>query len=274
MNELIKRIGVALIGIPLLVGLTYLGGWYFFGLIVVIGLVSQWEFYQIQRIKGYHPQNFSGLFFGFLILLDIQTQSWILAANILVIAIIVISVAELFRKHKDVSANIGLTLLGIFYIPTLLGALLFTRVFVNSVFPEIPEAGFRFILLHFFTIWTCDTFAYGFGTFLGRHPLYKKVSPNKSVEGFIAGIMGSLLIYSIAKQSGFLPINWTAAILFGLIVGVLGQVGDLVESWYKRDAGVKDSSTLLPGHGGMLDRFDSIIFTSPLMLMLAWILLQ
>jgi phosphatidate cytidylyltransferase len=182
--------------------------------------------------------------------------------------------AEMFRKYKNVSTNIGVTLLGIFYIPAFLSSLLITRFFIDSIFHEIPKAGFRFIIIHFVAIWICDTFAYGFGTFLGRHSLFKKVSPNKSVEGFVAGIVGALIIYFIVRVTEFLPISWLAVVLFGLIVGVLGQAGDLVESWLKRDAGVKDSSTLLPGHGGMLDRFDSIIFTSPVMLMLAWVLFQ
>ncbi len=103
---------------------------------------------------------------------------------------------------------------------------------------------------------------------LGKHKLYEKVSPNKTWEGAIAGVIGSILVLSLVKMLAILPVSWPFTLLAGLIIGIVGQTGDLVESWFKRDAGVKDSSSLLPGHGGMLDRFDSIIFVSPAIFLL------
>ena len=123
------------------------------------------------------------------------------------------------------------------------------------------------------SIWICDTFAYTFGKMLGRHKLYEKVSPNKTIEGGVAGLIGAVLTVVIVKIFNILPLDWSSAIIMGSAVGILGQIGDLVESWFKRDAGVKDSSALLPGHGGMLDRFDSLLFLSPTILILTLLLL-
>ena len=106
------------------------------------------------------------------------------------------------------------------------------------------------------------------GKSLGKHKLFKRVSPNKSVEGAVAGVVGSILVFLIVKWIEFVPISYVFAIISGLIVGIIGQLGDLVESWFKRDAGVKDSSNILPGHGGILDRFDSLLFVSPAFLIL------
>jgi phosphatidate cytidylyltransferase len=271
MPELAKRIFVAVLGIPLIAGSIYLGGWYFFSFITLVSLLSQWEFYQIQRKKGTNPQSITALIVGVLILAGIQIEKWQITYIFVILAVILIMADEMFRKHKDVSTNIGITLLGIIYIPFFLGTLLMIRTQVDQLLPNTTYAAFRFIMIYLAAIWICDTFAYGFGSYFGRHKLYQKVSPNKSVEGAIAGIAGAILVYFIVKWLNFLPISWSAALLFALTVSIVGQTGDLVESWYKRDAGVKDSSNLLPGHGGVLDRFDSIIFTSPVMLILAWL---
>jgi len=127
-------------------------------------------------------------------------------------------------------------------------------------------------MLILITIWICDTFAYTFGKRLGKHKLYEKVSPNKTIEGSIAGLLGAILTVIIVKIFNILPFSWSSVLLIGATIGIFGQIGDLVESWFKRDAGVKDSSALLPGHGGMLDRFDSLFFLSPIILILTLLL--
>ena len=104
--------------------------------------------------------------------------------------------------------------------------------------------------------------------------LFEKVSPNKTIEGGIAGVIGSLLVLVLVKLLALFDFTWFHTILIGIVIGIIGQMGDLVESWFKRDAGVKDSSALLPGHGGMLDRFDSIIFVSPAMFLMLNLLLK
>jgi phosphatidate cytidylyltransferase len=268
MTELAKRISVAMFGIPVLIATTYLGGWYFFAVILIISTVAQWEFYDIQKEKSIFPQRLPGITLGTLLLIGVQLKAWPLSGFLLTAGIMLLMITEMFRRYTTVSANLGVTILGILYIPFFLGCLLYIRDFLDTMFPQIPDAGFRFVLTMFVTIWICDTFAYGFGRKIGHHKLYQKVSPNKTIEGGIAGVIGSLLVLLLVKETGILPLTWFQAIAFGLVFGIIGQLGDLVESWFKRDAGVKDSSAILPGHGGMLDRFDSIIFVSPVLLLL------
>lgn len=273
MKDLTKRVIVAFFGIPLLISATYMGGWYFYSIIIIVSTVSLWEFYTIQKNKNIFPQRITGLIAGLIILTGVQTGAWHLTGLLVLIFMMLILATEMFRSHKTVSANIGVTILGIIYIPLFLAAFLYLRSYVDNLFPGVSQAGFKFIMMIFISIWICDTFAYGFGRMIGKHKLYEKVSPNKTMEGGIAGIVGSLLVLGLVKQMNVLPLSWMQAAGIGLLTGVVGQAGDLVESWFKRDAGVKDSSNLLPGHGGMLDRFDSIIFVSPAMLVLVDLLL-
>jgi phosphatidate cytidylyltransferase len=265
MGQLTKRIIVAVFGIPLIFFLTFQGGWYFFSLIVIIAVVSQLEFYQIQKKKNINPQIVTGIITGLLILSGVQLGLLRYTAIMVTFTMVFILAGEMFRNHRNASANIGVTMLGIFYIPFFLSSLIFLRAFSDEIFTTTSNSGFKFIIVLLASIWICDTFAYSFGSKIGRHKLFEKVSPNKSMEGAIAGLVGSLLTYGMVKFFGILPIDWLTSVILGLVVGFLGQIGDLVESWFKRDAGVKDTSALLPGHGGMLDRFDSLIFISPIM---------
>jgi len=272
MSELAKRLSVAAFGIPALIFLNFLGGWYFFAVILLISVVAQWEFYQLQKHNKIYPQNISGIIAGIILLLTVQTNQWLAGSLLLIICLMMILANEMFRRQKNVSANIGVTFLGVLYIPLLIGSFLYLRTYVDHLYPNVEISGFIFILVVFAAIWICDTFAYAFGRLLGKHKLYEKVSPNKSIEGAIAGVVGSILTIGLVNYFNVLPISPLEVFLFGIAIGVLGQIGDLVESWFKRDAGVKDSSALLPGHGGMLDRFDSLIFVSPAMLILVVIL--
>jgi phosphatidate cytidylyltransferase len=120
----------------------------------------------------------------------------------------------------------------------------------------------------FATIWICDSAAYYIGTAFGKHKLFPRVSPKKSWEGAIAGFVFAILAMVISKNIIIDFLSWNSVIGIGMIVGILGQVGDLIESLFKRDSGVKDSSNLIPGHGGIFDRFDSLIFSSPFILIL------
>ncbi len=268
MGELAKRISVAVVGIPFLLGVTYLGGWYFFGLTLIISTGAQLEFYRMQKNKNINPQIVPGLLSGFVILYSIQTNEIFFTGIILLLLVMFVLAFEMFRTDQNANTNIGVTFLGTLYIPLMLGAFLFLRSFMDVQLPGIPNAGFRFILVIFAAIWICDTFAYIFGKSFGKHKLFEKVSPKKSIEGGIAGVMGSLLVFVIVKLTFILPLQWHEALIFGIVPGTVGQLGDLVESWFKRDVGVKDSSAILPGHGGFLDRFDSLIFVSPAMLIL------
>ena len=263
MNELSKRIIVAMVGIPVVLTLIFLGGWYFFLLISIISIAAQWEFYEMQKKKDLHPQNLNGLITGIIILLGIQTGELQLIGIGFVLLLMFILAFEMFGHRKNASINIGITLVGILYIPLFLGLLIHTKVYIDHVFSVVQYAGFKYIVMILVTIWICDTFAYTFGNLFGKHKLYEKVSPNKTMEGGVAGFIGATLTIILVRILNILPLDWSSTIILGATVGIFGQMGDLVESWFKRDVGVKDSSALLPGHGGMLDRFDSLIFLSP-----------
>ena len=173
MSELSKRVLIAIFGIPLLIFLTYLGSWYFFILILIISTVAQWEFYQIQENKNIFAQKYLGLFTGLLILLGIQIENYIFSGLASLLCLLVILLFEMFRKHKNASIQIGITLLGILYIPVMLSFLLYMRNHLDIKFTAINNAGFVFILTILATIWICDTFAYFFGKkFLGYKYYY------------------------------------------------------------------------------------------------------
>lgn len=153
-------------------------------------------------------------------------------------------------------------------------AWLYCGVLISSVVGLRLRHGFVWVILTFVTTWLNDTLAYFAGRFFGRHPLYPRVSPKKTWEGFAGGILGSVLGALLVKALfgvGVLPqpggeaflLSWAGCIGLGLGASVLGPLGDLCESMLKRSAGVKDSGRLIPGHGGLLDRIDALLFVAP-----------
>jgi phosphatidate cytidylyltransferase len=272
MSELSKRILVAIVGIPTILILILIGGWYFFLFISIITFFAQWEFYEMQKKKHIKPQRYNGIITGQVILLGIQTGEWQMFGIGLVLLLMLILAFEMICHHDNAGANIGITLVGIVYIPLFLGTLIYTKSYIDHAFSIVQDAGFKYIMMILITIWICDTFAYTFGKLLGKYKLYEKVSPNKTIEGSIAGLLGAILTVITVKLFNILPFSWCSVFIIAATIGIFGQLGDLVESWFKRDAWVKDSSALLPGHGGMLDRFDSLIFLSPIILILTLLL--
>ena len=304
MSNLTARILVALVGIPLILLLTVAGGFYFFGLVAIVSGLALHEYYDLAAAKGFRPQRALGLAFGFCInaaflhkKLTLVVLSWISESGgslplpsmtqMLVILFLLfvplILLVELFRSGGALG-NTAATLSGVCYVSISFGALVGVReLFVPGDFPfysyfnlvgaAIPDDlvravyqwGASTVVSIFAAIWICDSLAYFVGRSLGRHKLFERVSPNKTWEGAIAGFIGALATFVIARTIALPYMSLPGAIVCGSVVGLFGQVGDMVESWLKRDAGVKDSSTLIPGHGGILDRFDSLIFVSPLL---------
>jgi phosphatidate cytidylyltransferase len=151
-------------------------------------------------------------------------------------------------------SNLGVALLGILYV----GFLLSHVSLINNL-----AQGQTWVLYLITTIWAGDISAFGVGSWIGRHRLYPKISPKKTVEGLAGAVLGSIFA-SLIFRGLFIPhLNMAIAILVAFMIGLLGQLGDLTESMLKRSARVKDSGGLLPGHGGMLDRLDSFLFTAP-----------
>ncbi len=272
MTELTKRILVAAIGIPAAFAIVLLGGWYYFAAILAISILALWEFYSIAEKKGDNPFKILGLavdilFFAiafyFLEHRIIKINSFNMLA-IFIIASIIFSILTLlfalFQKNNNMYANVGSTLTGHYYVSISMLTLLFIRLETSF---DVGNNAY-FVLMMFCSIWICDSAAYFVGKKFGKHKLLEQVSPKKTMEGAIAGFLASTAFFPVAAHfalPNFLNIH---AIAIGLIIGIFGQLGDWVESRFKRDAGVKDSSNIIPGHGGILDRFDSIIFVAPI----------
>jgi len=159
-----------------------------------------------------------------------------------------------FRDLSTVIQHLSLLLFGLLYLPLLLGHLALLR--------GLPF-GREWIFLVLIVVMAGDTAAYFTGVTLGRRKLYPPISPNKSIEGALGGLAGSL-VGALAAKLGFFPVlTFLDCLFLGLFLGVLGQLGDLFESMIKRSFGVKDSGTIIPGHGGILDRLDSLLFAFP-----------
>jgi len=159
-----------------------------------------------------------------------------------------------FTDIRQVVAESGALAFGILYVPILLGYLSLIRA---------GQMGVQWLFLMMFIVMSGDSAAYYVGSLLGRNKLYPAVSPNKSVEGALGGLAGSLVGSLLFRQMFFPEIGLPLCIAAALIVGAVGQVGDLFESLLKRSCGVKDSGNIIPGHGGILDRLDSILFAAP-----------
>ena len=264
------RVFSAVVFLPLLVLMARVGGLLFLGFtLLFIGLALR-EFYLMMTSKGLAPHWKSGflaaLLFpvGFYARLRAQrTEEWHLA-GLLTVLLIAMLLAELRRgASKQTLVNTSSTLLGALYIGWL-GAHVAALRELPWILGVDYREGMSFALLPFFLAWTCDTAAYLVGRAWGRHPLARAVSPQKSVEGAVGGLVAAIAAAAVAR-GWFAPyLTWGGALLLGLLVGVFAQLGDLVESLLKRDAETKESSSLIPGHGGVLDRFDSLLFAAPL----------
>lgn len=260
LSNLTQRVLTALVGVPLVVGLLYLGGWPFALLIAVAGLGAQHELYGLFRAGGQQPYRVAGMAMGAGVLGAPLWPPLALAAGVVGLGLVA---AEAFRPQEPQPlARLSATLFGVFYPAACFTSLVLLR---QGRGPEVGDAeAFGLALLVLVLIWTTDTFAYFTGRAFGRHPLAPKVSPKKTWEGAVGGALGALAV-AVALRVAFMPfLAWADVLVVALLCGVLSQVGDLAESRLKRSVGVKDSGTLLPGHGGLLDRFDALLLAAPL----------
>jgi len=261
LSNLSSRVIVGLIGIPLLIVLSLVGKIPFLILVLVIGLVSYFEFTRMMRNK----HSYTNKLIGYLSVAVIIVNEYkpVIDYHILLISITVLLLLfELFRNKDSAVSNIGSTLLGIFYIGILSAAIIDLREFYRDSVFTYPQGGYLIISI-LASIWVCDSAAYFIGSAYGKHKLFPRVSPNKSWEGAVAGFVFSVACMIAAHEFILDFMELKDVIIIGFIVGIFGQIGDLIESLIKRDAHVKDSSSIIPGHGGILDRFDSLLFTAP-----------
>ena len=259
MSNALLRILTAVIGAPLLLGLAYLGRWYFGVLVLVLGLLAQYEVYGMMEQGGARPWKEAGLILGALLALRALVPFVIPLAVAGVLALLVWST---FAKTEKPLADLSSTVLGALYPTALLAFLTDLRLARGPAVGDLEA--FYLTLSVLLLIWATDILAYYTGKAIGKHKLAPAISPKKTWEGSVGGAVGAVLAAVGLKLTliGFL--DWPHIVALALICGVVSQVGDLAESRFKRSVGVKDSGTILPGHGGLLDRFDAALLAVPL----------
>lgn len=254
---LTARISVAIWGVPLILGVTFFGGIPLIGLIFVLIILGQIEYYKLQLKIGQKPLITIGICCGIVVY-----AAWFISLFTVLTALIgsflLIAIVGTLRNRTHV--DIATTFTGIMYLPVLIGIFPVIRA---ARFPGIDEVvdGRWIAICIWAAIWIGDTAAYGIGKCAGKTPLAKRISPKKTVEGFIAGVIGAVLAGMAFWLLDLIQLEF--ALVVGVTAGFIGQLGDLVESKVKREADVKDSSNFLPGHGGIFDRFDSLAATTP-----------
>ncbi len=280
MSNLTQRILVAVIAIPLIIYVAF-KPYSLLGLTVIVALLAIHEFYGLAKAKGFSPQIVLGMLLTACIVVSfahfrLQVNPTVeLLPVVLIAGTISIFIAELIKGYPNPSVQVSATIAGALYIGMGLGGFYGIHEYFYIHGAENPltvdphlvsiEAGY-FLVAMLASIWICDSAAFFVGRNFGRHKIADRISPNKTWEGAIAGLIAAIATWLLVRVyiGGLEEVSLSTAIAMGLIVGVMGQVGDFAESMLKRDAGVKDSSTLIPGHGGVLDRIDSILFVAPL----------
>ncbi len=259
LSNRIQRILVALIFIPVLIFVTFIGNIPFLIFSLLIAIFAYVEFVKMAANKNISANLPLGIIAITFIVINVYSTITDFLIIILITSLLLL-INELFRNKAAAINNLGASLLGIFYIGLFSSSLVALREFYSEML--YIEGGYLVISM-FVSIWVCDSAAYFIGSALGKHKLFPRVSPKKSWEGAIAGFIFAVVTFIAAHEILLDILTLTDTILIGTIIGVFGQLGDLVESLLKRDAAVKDSSSIIPGHGGIFDRFDSILFIAP-----------
>ncbi|OFI07721.1 phosphatidate cytidylyltransferase [Clostridium acetireducens DSM 10703] len=250
-----KRYIGALILSPLIIFL-FLGGVYLKYLMFAVSLIGMFEFYNAANKKGINSFNLIGYLLCIVYYITLQKEiNYFLIFHLMVFLIIImLSIPIINLKYNFIDASI--TIIGFLYIPI---------CFSFIVLTNFKDYGNYLIWLIFISSWLCDTAAYYTGKFFGKNKLCPKVSPKKTIEGSIGGFIGSIIgcgLFGVFCIHNGVNIPIYNYYIIGAICGIVCQFGDLVASSIKRYVGIKDYSNLIPGHGGILDRFDSILFSA------------
>jgi len=264
LNTLLARSITGLLYLLVFIAALLFGEYTFAALFIIINILALREFYRIVEHTGHKPLQVVGIISGTVlyilgfIICSFQKSIELFAG--IIPFFLLIFITELYRKNSNPVVNISYTITGIIYVSVPL-------VFFNYfAFLSHQYYSYKLILGFFILLWTNDTTAYLTGISLGKHKLFKKISPKKSWEGFIGGTLFTLLVAFFLSKFLIILEN-TDWLIIGVIISVAGVYGDLVESLMKRSIGLKDSGKILPGHGGMLDRIDSVLLSSPLVFM-------
>jgi len=262
-RQLTTRLLTAAAGVPAVIVCSLVGGIPFLlamNFFIGFGL---FEFYRMMEAKGIRPYKTVGVIAGLVVSWYVYFQGGFYSSLFLTLVLIVIMVLELLRRDGELAVfHISSTIFGVFYVAWLGSHVILLRQLGENL-PE-QDLGGMFVILAFTLAWGTDTGAYFVGHAIGRRKLLPRVSPDKTLEGALGGAAFALIAAFIAKATfaGFLSLG--DALVLGVVSPVMATLGDLVESLMKRDVRIKDTSRALPGHGGMLDRFDSVLFVAPL----------
>ena len=245
------RVITALIAIPMVIGVVFAGGLWFLAGVSLVALVAGWEFGRMMKVGGYTTTPFFTL--GLIILLLLNSYRSDLSLECILSVILLSSLAwQLFQTDSaSPTADWALTVIGGLYIGWGMAHLVALRQLAN---------GLAWIWLVLLCTWGADTFAYLVGSRWGHHKLWPRLSPKKSWEGFMGSIGGSLL--GATGVAILFNLGWVTCLIIGALIPIIDLFGDVSISMMKRDVGIKDSSNLFPGHGGFLDRSDSLLFVS------------
>lgn len=287
---MLKRILIGIIGIPIFIILIIMGGWYLFALILILSNLSIWEYLKIANLKQAFPIKslsyilntafITVLFLSLYIYGDYSGGHFTAYLIILILLNTILHTSlNLWNKAQNNTMNIAAGIAVFNYITLFFSCILaiaffkqFAENFLNFdkfTLIELGRINWNYIVLSLFiAIWANDTFAYFIGRAVGKHKLFPRISPKKSWEGAVAGLFGAVFGFALPLYYLLPAFSLTLSIIIGTATGIIGPIGDLAESQLKRDAGIKDSSNLIPGHGGVLDRFDSMLFTAPVALVI------
>jgi len=263
-SSIVLRVLASIVFIPCFIIITRSGGPYFLALIDIVVFVGMLEFYGMMEIKGIRPYKALGIISGLALTWYMYFAEGLYANFFLTLVLLAIMVLELTRRDARLAVyHISTTIFGVIYVAFLGSHIILLRELPLSTGLPYSE-GAHFVYLAFLLTWSSDTGAYLVGTVVGRHQLLPRVSEQKTWEGSIGGVVTAVIAAVIARFTFAEYLSTPMAILIGVAASVVGQFGDLVESMIKRDADIKDTSGAIPGHGGVLDRFDSLLFTAPL----------
>ncbi|MFB6271428.1 MAG: phosphatidate cytidylyltransferase [Salinibacter sp.] len=263
MSDNLRRVVTALLAAPVVLVLAYLGGWPFAALVALIGLLGQRELYLMAQQMGAQPHHIGGFGLGLLVVATFLRPSlWPVGTAAVLLFVVA---APLLLPQEQFLVSFTVTLAGVVYPTALLGSLVWLRGVRSAAVTDF--GAFQLVLFTLLLVWATDVAAYYVGRTLGARPLAPTLSPNKTWEGTFGGI-GAALVVGVGLKVALVDfLVWPHVAALIVIGGGISQLGDLLESTLKRSADVDDSSQLLPGHGGMLDRFDAMAVAAPMIVL-------
>ncbi|PCJ81147.1 MAG: phosphatidate cytidylyltransferase [Flavobacteriales bacterium] len=269
MTDLPKRLASGLTGLAILVGCILWSKYSFGAFFLLTTVFGLWEFYTLLEKGGYKPMKYFGVIVGIVVFCGnfifaekiAQGEPLPQALLLLIIPLgFLFFLVELFKKNENPFTNISFSFSGIIYIAFPFATLNYIAIYKGDNLADFyhPEM----VLCYFLILWGNDTGAYFAGNLFGKHKLFERISPNKTWEGGIGGLLLAITVaivisYYLTEISIF---DWIA---IAILIVFFGTLGDLVESYFKRGLGIKDSGNILPGHGGVLDRSDSLLLSVP-----------